>query len=239
MLLHRLSCTAALCAIAAAAAVRLDAQTSSAQVPPSIRSSAVRGAPPRLSEAEQNARCTELKALIDALKPEATTALRKREVADLERMRGGLACAGAGVLRGRWNLEGTPADGSPAIRWTMELTAIDKAAGQAMTKENWGGYTAMMCGQSPDSFFFYRGTVEFRNGPAYNTRNPFQLWPDGAGTVLVCVYSGESGTGWAYLRDAQKGRSFHMQFTGDATALAGDVIPAAPIAGPMRFKGTR
>ncbi len=210
--------------------------TLAAQVPPSIRSSTVRGAPPRLSDADQLARCADLKALITILTPEATTPIKKREVADYERMRGRLACGGTGVLSGTWTLVGTPPAGGP-ITWTWNLTAITKETGEALLKEKWGGFTASMCEQSAP--FFYQGTVEFRTSPTYNGNNPFQLWVEGTGSVLVCASSADSGSGWAYLRDVNKYRGFRMQLSGDGTALSGSVIPEAPIGGPTSFKATR
>lgn len=207
-----------------------------AQVPPSIRSSTVRGAPTRLSDADQTARCADLKALISILTPEADTPIKKREVADYERMRGGLACGGTGVLSGKWNLVATPPAGGP-IAWTWNLTPITKDAGEAMVKEQWGGFRASMCEQFAP--FFYHGTVEFRSSPTYNGNNPFQLWVEGTGSVLVCASSADSGSGWAYLRDINKYRGFRMQLSGDGTALSGGVIPEAPIGGPTSFKATR
>ena len=210
-----------------------DASAQRGAVPPSVGASRPRGVtrllPATLSEDDLKARCGELKALIDALKPDVgSSRLRKSEVDDYERMRNALNCPGAvTVYAGTWTLTGAPNGGWKPINGTMTLKPIDAETGARMAKENWGSFSAAQC-SGP---FYYTGSITFTPGSYYYDTS-YAWWNDAPGEILVCTFGPDTYVAWAYFRDSRRQHGGSMQFDGVQNGL---LYPAPPGPGQFRF----
>lgn len=159
--------------------------------------------PNALTDEQRRVRCEELQELIDVLQPDAeSSALKRRELADYQRMRGALQCIGFSHWDGTWEMTSQPAANSQQAatygvsKATIALNKWTPTADEVQIMKNWSQLPSS-CLDRPAVTPFYKGSVVWPDDSYW--AKPQAGWPtedDGTrqpGLVLGCVASDAKG----------------------------------------------